>query len=320
MPLNFTSLGKFLTGELALYDPSFIDIVEDDLWMAAGFNVPSVGDLPFGIEEINGYRREFIGEASTYDGRSYDIPLVDAGIAGSKIKAIMVVAGAEWSMADVQRNQLARQIQMLPDFNLVDAKMEAVNISINRRIHRLGLVGMPTIGFYGMFNATAINTIDQTATNVYGLTPAQLYDWMKTVIAQFKVSSKLNYNQIIIYVDDTLYTALCVPLGDNTGDTPYMRLVNPDRGQFVGDIRPVSELQPATLVQLGVEANTTRGKLIMGDFNNNRSVIRHFTPMDRTDPFPKDTGIHYGVTGWSGTSEIHWKVPERFTYVRYATV
>lgn len=316
MPLNTLNLGKFLSGELALYDKQFVDIIDDDLWGARGENIPSRGDLPFGVEEVNSYRREFIGEAAVYDGRSYDIPLVDQTVAGMKSKAVLVVAGAEWSVSDINRTQLQSQVQILPQYSLTEAKMEAVNTSINRRIHKLTLAGMPSIGMYGMFNSNRVSVGDQTAVKPFTLTPTALYNWVKGLVAAFKKTSRLAYANIDLFVDDDLYAALCTPLGDNTGDNPYMRLTSAERGQFVGSIEPLSELEPATLVSLGV-VGAGVGRMIMGNFGSERSVIRHFHNIDRSQEFLKDSGFHFGVTAWAATSEVIYKIPEQFQYVNY---
>lgn len=325
MPLDIASTGKFLASELAVYDDQYYDVPEDELWGASGQNIPSTGDLPFGAEEINSYRRQFIGEASISDGRAYDIPLVDFGVSGTKAKAVLVLAGAEWSVADLHREELAaRNAIGSPRVNVTESKMEAVNVAINRRIHRLVYAGQPEIDFDGMFNASDIQAFDATADgNLYGdttpLTPAELTDWMQGRIAAFKIDSRLPYASIIAYVDDSLYTALCKPLSDNTGDTPFMRLTSSERGRFLGDVRPLTELNPTTLQDIGIISSpTTRGRMLLGAWDDPRSVRRHFQAIDRTDPFMKDSGFHWGVTGWAATSELAVKVPERFEYIDFA--
>lgn len=327
MPVNIASLGKFLTSELQVHDPQFYDVPEDDLWGAGGGEqsfFTRVADLPYGAEEITTYRKQYIGEASLSDGRAYDIPLADVGIAGSKAKATLVLAGAEWSFADVERAKLAATQKLTPSFNLTQEKITAVSWAINRRIHRLTYSGAAERGFGGMFNATGITPVDATGDgNLYGatspLTPAQLTAWFQGQIADFKVSSRLRYESIVAYVDDDLFTALSQPIGDNTGDTPYMRLTSEERGRFIGAIEPITELKPQTLEDVGIIANSgTRGRMILGDWNNPNSVRQHYATIDRTDPFLKDSGFHFGVTGWAAVSEVIVKVPERFQYINFA--
>lgn len=327
MPVDINSLGLFLAEELQLHDEQFYEVPEDELWGAGGGEenyYTRVGDLPYGAEEVTSYRRQYVGEAALSDGRAYDIPLVDVGIAGSKAKATLVIAGAEWSFADIERAQLASTQKMTPNFSLSQEKVNAVNIAINRRIHRLAYSGASERGFGGMFNANGVDAVDATADgNIYGattpLTPAELTDWFQGLVADFKTSSKLRYESIIAYVDDDLYTALSRPIADNTGDTPFMRLTSPERGRFLGGIEPITELDPETLEAIGIISDAdTRGRLLLGDWANANSVRQHFAPIDRTDPFLKDSGFHFGITGWAAVSEVIVKVPERFEYVNFA--
>lgn len=327
MPVNIASLGKYLTQELQVHDPVFYDVPEDELWGAGGGEesyYTRIPDLPLGAEEVTSYRRQYVGEGAISDGRAYDIPLADVGIEGSKAKAVLILAGAEWSIADIERAKLANSQKQTPRFNLSEEKVIAVNTAINRRIHRLTYSGSAERGFGGLFNANGVNPVDATGDgNLYGattpLTPAQLTDWFQGQVATFKTNSKLNYESIVAYVDDDLYTALSKPIADNTGDTPYMRLTSPERGRFLGAIRPITELDPATLEAAGIITNAnTRGRMLLGDWTNPRSVRQHYATIDRTDPFLKDSGFHFGITGWAAVSEIIVKVPERFTYINFA--
>lgn len=324
MPLDLISLGTHLQAELEMHDPNFYAVPEDEFWTIApiedrGTFLPSVGDLPLGVEEVTSYRRSTIGEAAVYDGRSYDIPLVDFGVGKTTVKAVLVIAGAEWSLADVSRNQLNATAKLTPQYNLVNVKMDTVSEALNRRIHRLNLVGMPSIDMGGLLNSTQIDSLDETSETPFQMTPTELYNWMLGLITDFKTSSKLPYNRISAVVSDNLYRYICAPINDNSGDSTFVRLTNPQRGTFLREIISISELTNAELIKLGVyDTGVQKEKIILGDFDR-RSLVRHFTPIDRTDPFPKDTGFHLGVTGWAATSELAFNVPERFEYIEYSS-
>lgn len=314
--LDVTNLGKFLQAELKLYDRNFYSLPEDELWGALGLYVPSTGDLPLGVEEIDSYRRTTIGRAALTDGRAYDIPLVDFGIKGSKAKTMMVIAGAEWSFIDLERAKISNANALTPKYQLVQAKSDAIKTACDRRIHELVYAGEPGINFYGLFNNPNLSVIDESASAVFSMTPAQLYDWWQSVISSFKLTSKLAYSSIIAYVSDDLYTASTRRFTDGTGDSPYLLLTNSTRGRFLKDIQPITELSSATLAAIGIVTDANKGLMVLGDFSD-RSVKRHFYPLNRTEPFPKDTGVHFGITGFAATSEVDFKVPERFAYVKY---
>lgn len=318
MPVNINGLGKFLAQELTIYDDIFYEMPTDDLWGAAGLFVPSRGDLPFGVETLRSFQQDFIGRASISDGRAFDVPLVDYGITGQDSKAIMVIAGAEWAIGDIHRDQLAATNRITPAGTLVETKQEAVKIAIDRRIHELVYGGAPEVGFFGLFNSPKVSGIDQTAVQVLQMTATEQYAWLQRIIGEFKVSSKLAYSQIKMYVSDNLYTSLTRRFNDQTGDSAFLLLTDPTRGRFLGSIEPISELTQATLENLGIfTAGAQRERLLLGDFGNDRSILRHFHVLDRTDPFPKDSGIHWGVTGFASTSETIFKVPQRFQFVDY---
>lgn len=328
MTIRTYNLGQWLTDDLALYDPTLYSVPETIYWAAGGGDInyfPRIGGMPLAVEELKTFTANYIGEGAITDGQAFDIPQVDAGIEGSTQKAVMVIAGAQWSFADVERAKLAAANgRRNSASDLTAAKMNAVTVGINRRVHRLGYAGASERGFGGMFNSSRITAVDQTgAGNLYGasspLTATQLTDWLRGVVAAFKVTSMIPYSSIVVYVEDALYTALCKPIADNTGDTPFMRLTSPLRGQFVGAIMPITELNSQTLESIGVVSDgDTRGRLLLGDWRNSSSVYQRFATIDRTDPFVKDTGVHYGVTGVAAVSELIVPVPERFEYVDYA--
>lgn len=320
MPINLVSLGRYLESELTLYDSTFYELPQDDLWGTTGMYIPSRGDLPFGVEKIVSYRQDYIGRASISDGVALDVPLVDSGIASGSSKAVLILAGARWTLGELQRDQFANTQRETPAGSLVETKTEGIQVAINRRLHELVYGGAPEIAFYGMFNSTKITVSDQTATQVLQMTPAVQYGWLQGIIGTFKVTSKLAYQQITIYVNDDLYTSLTRRFSDNTGDSAFLLLTDPTRGRFCKEILPITELSEASLENLGIfTAGAQRSRMIIGNFENDRSVIRHFHMLDKTEPIIQDSGVAWAITGYAATSEVDYKVPERFQYIDYGS-
>lgn len=310
------SLGKFLSNDLTIYDQErFYEVPSMDYWAVRGERIPSTDDLPLGAEDIESFRKTNVGLASLWDGRSYDIPLVDMVISGTKASAYMVVIGAEWSMADLERKKL--NSRTLPRMGLVEGKMEAMTEAIYRRLHMLILAGLTDAGIYGLFNDPNMAVVDETATTPFQLTTTELNDWFRGLINSFKTTSRLQYSSIVAYVSDPMLAALSTPLPDNTGDTPYMRLTSPERGIYIGAIEPITELSNQELRDLGVTSATDEEYILMGDFRNRSSIRRHYTPIGRTPIGVKDSQLHFGISGYAGSSQPILKVPEKFTRVVY---
>lgn len=316
---DFASLGRYLREELKTYDNRFYRIPENTYWGAGGTIIPARSDMPLAAEEIVSMRQQYVGKAGVWDGKSNDIKLTNHVISTGKDLTVVFIDGAEWSMLDIERHRLASTRNITPNYSLVDAKVEACRMGLIRAIHETVLVGLPGTDFEGFFNKSEIALVDDSTTAVYSLTAANLELWFRGHLVPFKKSSKLSYSDIIVYVSDNLINALTESLGDNTGDSPYNRLTDPARGVYVQDIRSLSELDAETLEELGVyDTGDNLERMIMGAFGSEESVIRHYYPIDRTDPFDKNnTGVHWGITAWAGTSEVSVKIPENFQYVEY---
>lgn len=318
MPANIQELGKYLAEQLIEYDSStFYNPPEEDLWGVGSTVVPSVGDLPRGLQSITYFRRDVIGRASV-SYQAFDIPLVSSATSKRTASAVSVVASTEWSYEDVQMHQFAQSRGLMPGDNLIQSNVADLSLAIYRRIHELTMVGFPEINFYGLFNNPQITLVDNVAGAVLLVwTPSQLYDWFQGIVSNFKKISKIPYERIIAYVSDDVMKLLSRRFTDATGDSPIQAMRSSDRGVFVGDIRTLAELDTAELFRLGVTNNNNHGLLLLGDFTNSNSIVRRFAAIDRTEPFIKDSGYHYGITAWSSTTEPIVKIPERFQYVKF---
>ncbi|NJL54534.1 DUF2184 domain-containing protein [bacterium] len=318
MPVNFVSLGKFLQSQVVRYDPQFYAAPQLNLWGVGSTYIPTFPDLPLGLDRIESFRKEYVGRAALSTGQTLDVPLVDLGISSNDIKTIAIMAGAEWNLFQVEKYA---NLGSGPRMNLVDEKLDAINYAINHRFHELTWAGEPVSGldFRGIFNARYVNVLNETGTNVMALTQAQLYDWFQSVIATYKAQSGLAYNQITAYVSDALYIKTTTPYDvSGSGESPFSRLTDPNRGRFLNLMEPITELASASLFQAGLTTNANRGILMLGYFDR-RSIRRSVYPIDRTDVIPRDTGLEFGVTGFCAVSEPEVKMPEHFLYVQYAT-
>lgn len=313
---DMLSLGRYLSEQVKEYDKStFYNPPEEDLWGVGSTHIPSTGDLPKGLQSITYFRREVIGRASVTIG-SFDIPLVSSATSKSDAKAVTVVASTEWSQTELEAYQFAQSRGMMPGDNIIQTNISDVTLAIYRRLHELALVGFSEIGFYGLLNNPSLPTIDESGVQVLQMTPPDLYDWFQGIVSDFKKVSKVPYQSIVAYVSDDVMKALSRRFDNSTGDSPIQSMRSSDRGVFVGDVVSLAELDSTELVAMGVSA-ANEGLIILGDFRNNKSVIRRFAAIDRTDPFMKDTGFHFGLTGWSSTTEVIFKVPEKFQYIQH---
>lgn len=319
MAVDMASLGKYLKEQVAEYDSStFYNAPDEDLWGVGSTHIPSQGDLPRGLQSITYFRRETVGRAAVSIG-AFDIPMVGSAKASFSAKAVSVVASTEWSQDELQAYEFAQSRGMMPGDNIIQSAIADVSLSIFRRIHELVVIGFSEIGFPGLLTHDQIDPVDETAVQALQLTPSDLYDWFQGLVSDFKKTSKLPYDRIVAYVSDDLMLALSRRFDDTTGDSPIQAMQASDRGVYISDIISLSELDSDQLVSLGVGA-ANQGLVILGDFKNPGSVIRRFATIDRTDPFMKDTGYHFGLTGWASTTQPIIKVPEKFQYIKHGAL
>nr|WP_288834881.1 major capsid family protein [uncultured Flavobacterium sp.] len=317
---DYTSLGTYLHGSLKAADRQLYRLPEPNYWGTDSSVIPSVPDLPLGLESYTSTVTQTVGEAQVWDGRSNDIPLVNHIISGTSYKIKAFIDGAEWSIHDLAKEQTARRLGIsLPSESVINASIVNTRTGLLRSLHKATVAGIPHTGFEGFLNSTKIDTLDETAETPLLMTPTELEEWLRTIVLTFKISANIPYDVITLFVSDILWNKLRNRMSSTDNTTTYQLLTDASRGKVVGFIRPLTELNNSELIKLGIyTTGTVKEKIVIGDFSSTEKIARHYLPIDRTDPFVKTTtGVHFGITAWAATSEVMFKVPEHFSYIEY---
>lgn len=317
---DFTALGNHLESELVRYDRRFYRVPEKEYWATDSSVIPSVPDMPLGLKSVKTFEAQTVGEAGVWDGKSNDIRLMSHVVRSGEYYTVVFIDGAEWSMMDVEEHNLARSSsQGVPMTDLVGTHVENTRTGLLRATQKAVLAGLPNTKFEGFFNSSKLDVIDETAETPLLMTPPQLEEWVRSFISPFKKTNNLSYDSLILWVSDNLWLRLTKSISDTNQATVKQLLTDPNRGVVVRDIRPITELDNDQLIQLGIYgAGVERERIIMGDFTSANKITRHYYPINRTQPFVKtNTGVHFGITAWSGTSEVIFTQPDSFAYVEY---
>jgi hypothetical protein len=307
--------GKFLRSELAQYDSTLYATQYPEYWLANGKYHRSRGDLMLGVRELVSGRVDFVGAANIYDGKSTDIPLSDFGITEDRYKARVIISGAQWNVFDLAANEAARRNALLPQRDFVSLKMDAMKQSIDRRVHELGVYGSTPQAMNGMFSGAQVE-IKSISTDVYALSADDLYQFFLDEIGDFRRDSKLTAEVTGMLVPEAINIKLARRFTANADGTPRLLLTSADRGMSVQNIIPVNELESAYLEANGVQSSgTNKDRIMLGSLDDERTLLRQFYPMDRTEVTLAPDGITYQVTGYTAVTEMQFRTPYKVRYL-----
>lgn len=317
-------LYKYLLAGLKRTDTTYYGFPEENLWGANGIKLengsirqvfPVVYDLVFGERIIEVNRNSVIGEGRAGSGASYDIPLiaVQRDLGYSVVEH--VYAGAEWAMDEVaqaiiQTRTTGRQNTFIAE------QIEGVRIALDRRVHRLSLEGLPDRGVYGVFNNPNVPQVDLTATIDLGsMTSDAILAWIQTQLLTFSTALSVNPGSLWVYVGKEVYEHMIKPFSSQN-PTSVSTILTTTPGMSIGGIQYLPELSHDFLQELGVFASgDNKARIFIGPFNDSRAVVRHAYAVDRTPPFTKGSGIHFGVTGFCSSTGVEFKLLEKFKYL-----
>lgn len=304
--------GKFLSRELEQHDPTFYETVYPEYWGAEGKHHPAIGDLDIGTRGIVASRLDMVGEGVLYDGTSTDIPLADFGIEEAEYNTRIVISGAEWTLFDLEAQRKANTSALLPSRDIIQTKVEAMRMAIDRRMHRLVWAGDRDM--QGLFNHADIE-IKTISTDLYSLSPADLYDFFLDEITDFQDDSELTAEVTDIKVPLKLKRALLKRFLQNGDRNPFALLTSQAEGIAVRSLEVVNELKADLLEEYGVNPpGTGYDRIMIGELNNPRAIRRQFYSINRTEAREVD-GMRWRVFGFAGTSEVQVRQPFRLRFL-----
>lgn len=306
---DLISSGLWLKSEVTYYEPKIIERVYPALWGFEGLYHNASADLPLGVQEIVQGRIDHTGKAVNYGGRAMDIPLVNVGIGVDNYKVLLGVLGAEWGLFDLMAQMEVNSKKLLPQRNLVNDLMTAMDVGLREWIHIRTLFGDPAIGFQGYFNNNYVEVINVTD-NVYAYTPQQLYNFILSIVYDFQDKSRLTAEATSILVPVPFKRALLNRFGDNTTDAnPLHLLLDDGRGSTLQEINVVNELRSQYLEQYAIQPPGTNKDMIIvyentSDPEAGDTLKKYFHPIDRTEPFLLDDGLTHRITSFAAISEM----------------
>jgi hypothetical protein len=321
--------GKFLSEQYTRVEPNIIETIYPELWGFEGLHHQvEMGGVSLATEQIVTLRVDRTGTAVNYGGKATDIPLANYGIETDKYKVSIGVLGAEWHYTELVKQQEALNSQtaysIVPD--VVSNYMMALEKGLREYVHLRTLFGnydpLDPTTFTGLFNNPQVELINET-TDLYALTPIQLYQYFLDVITNYKKSTKLTGGQIELLVNSDLYNRLTSinNSGIDANITPYMLLTDPMRGSGVARISEVNELTWDVLEQYKIFSSGTN-KDMYCLFNVNSAG----TPPNRlkktmdifyTPEGLKDDQMTYRKVGLVAVSELIFNAPFLCKYYSY---
>lgn len=315
MPVPVNLISKFIRAGLLSYDKTYYGFPDENLWGASNLYFPVDPTISFGEKIIEVKRSTVIGEGRAGSGASYDIPLISIHRDLGYTIVENVYAGAQWAMDELSNAILEARTKGVVN-NFVQEEMSGVRIALDRRCHRMVIEGLPERGVYGVFNNPSIGVTDLTTTIDFGaMTGAAILAWLQTQALTFATAMSIPLNRLYVYVGKELFEKLIAPFSDQNSTSVSDLLLN-TRGLSLGGIEYIPELSHDALQGMGVFTNgDNKARIMIGTMKDPRACVRYYYAPNRTDVFVKDTGIHFGLTGFCATSAVEFKRPEYFKYI-----
>jgi hypothetical protein len=332
LPVDIKKSSYYLREQLTKTLPRIYDVNYTQLW---GLNNAinyhqSIGDLPLGLEFLDVWMKENLGQIpAIYDGNSDDIPVVDVEIGKKSYKAAMFALANEWNILQIEKQRLADQLNtLIPSLNLITTKQDAVADYFNRGEHYTILYGYPKVGIRGIFSQAGIAQNDATfqpykkAAGAYTVTTAQLLEDLIDIIMQFVQRAKLTSpSQVQMKIPPRLARRLIemykTTAGESIGMTIQQMLKSSELGLGIGAIDVHNELQGSELNKYVPNESAT------GFYPTNRDRIvfkattyqaeRHFYARRPFTPYQRST-LQYEQVTIGATTGIINIYPEYYWY------
>lgn len=300
--------------ELGQRVAQMIPIIRDPLWGYMGDYVPTQGNLRPGEKNIPVAQIEYKGRAKLFNNsRISDIPLVSSSMTQDGYKTWKIVIGAEWGQDEIDAYLEATRngSNLLPHEDPIQANLNAVNQVLAETADQLIMYGGN--GFDGFLaNSRAVEEND-AVTDLYALTPDELFDYLRLKINQFKREASLSSSQVTVLLPSNIYDLLIKKRSDGT--TVYFDLTNREQGSIVTTINEVKELDHEYLEANGVYAPGTDTDRIIMYHNNPETLSRRFYPIKTTTVQTHPNGMVYTMSGYYGSSEVMVYQPMRMWFI-----
>lgn len=332
LPVDIRKSSIYLKEQLTKTLPRIYDVNYEALWgLNSSLNFhQSIGDLPLGLEFIDVWVKENLGQIPPiYDANSDDIPIVDVEIGKKSFRAAMFALANEWNILQIEKQRLADSLNAgVPSLNMVAAKQDAVADYFNRGEHYTALYGYPKVGIRGLFSMLGISTNDATfkpykkTGGNYDVSTAQLLEDLTDILMLFVQRAKLTSPaQIQMKIPPRLARRMVevykTTAGESVGMTLSQMIKSSDLGLGVASVDIHNELQGSELNKYVPNESGTG----MYPINRDRIVFkatlntaeRHFYARRPFTPFQRST-LHFEQVTIGATTGLINVYPEYYWY------
>ncbi len=203
--INFGPAQKFLLEQLTRYGRILIPEPEISRWGYDGENQTTLADLPLGLQTVQSYRINYVGEGEDFNEDVTEVPLATYGISGTEIGSKFAILGAKWSYMELETARVAAASGMGPNVNIVGSKRYALRRGLQQWMHKRAVFGDWKTAFQGILNPQdpriQIEYIAPTAddnpfrVDLDGISRAQaVYDFISLKASQMREETYLTVN------------------------------------------------------------------------------------------------------------------------------
>ncbi len=150
--LNISANDRFLREQLTQYGKIIVPEPEVSLWGYDGLFQTTSADLPLGLQAVQSYRINYIGEATDFNEQVTEIPLATFGVSGTQIGAKFAILGSKWTFMELETARTAAASGMGPKINIVGSYRYALRRGLRSWMHKRVLFGDPGTNFQGILN------------------------------------------------------------------------------------------------------------------------------------------------------------------------
>lgn len=305
---------KYLREGLDQHDETWYDTEYPELWGANGRFVPSTPDLDIAVKRVIASRIDYVGEAAIYDGTATDFPLSDFGIESDSFNVRIVVAGQKWSTFDVLAAERQNKVSVFPQLDWLQTKMEAMRMSIDKKIHNLVAYGDNRQDMDGFLSCANVDVVD-VDDDIYdpALDPNDVYELIRGWIQTFKDETELVAgNNLKLVVPSRVLWVLGRRFNENSDGTPLNLLRDENRGLTVQSVDEINEAKCDKLKQFGIYNYNYEKDRVTLYTENSRAIKRQYYPLERTEP--ETIGLEHRVIGYCATTEVQNRQPFKMRY------
>jgi hypothetical protein len=329
--VDVVGAGKFLREQTERVLPKIYETIYPRTWGYEGMHHTSrPGGISIATDKIHTLRLDHVGVATDYGGTATDIPLANFGIETDSYNVAVAAIAAEWTSLELLKQREAQSSQTLysaPVVDIVANYQAAMEKALREWVHLKTVFGNfnpndPT-EFDGLLTGSEVNVVTE-ATDLYSLTPVQLYDFFLDVINEKKKETELTSADMELLVPSDLLNQLLKvnTAGIDLNETPYNLLIDPLRGNRLARISELNELSASKLEQYGVLPEGTNRDMFclfnVPQEGEPENRLKLMSDTFRTPPRVKDDGITWRTVGFIGVSEMIFNQPIMNSYYTFA--